>query len=167
MEYWGRTFGPRRLARALGIFTLDTNILVYSVDLLAGARHETAKQIVTRARLGPCCLTLQSISEFYAAVTRKNIMRPTEAVPVAEAMLDLFPTAAASAGAVRSALRIASMGRTAYWDALLLATAAEAGCTAILTEDLADGTTLAGIRIINPFAGHALSSDAEALLKSV
>jgi predicted nucleic acid-binding protein len=43
-------------------------------------------------------------------------------------------------------------------------TAAEAGCTAIFTEDLADGTELAGVRIINPFAGPALSAAAEALL---
>ena len=93
-------------------------------------------------------------------------MRPIEAVSLANAMMDLFPTAAASASAVRTALRIASAGHASYWDALLLATAAEAGCVAVLTEDLADGTTLAGVRIINPFAGDALSPDAEALLKS-
>ena len=146
------------------IFTLDTNILVYSVDLVAGERHQIARQIVTRARLCSCCLTLQSISEFYAAVTRKGTIRPREAVPVAQAMLDLFPIAIASASTVRTALRIASAGQASYWDALLLVTAAEAGCTAILTEDLADGTELAGIRIIHPFAGQALSPAAEALL---
>jgi predicted nucleic acid-binding protein len=148
------------------IFTLDTNVLVYSVDLTAGTRHEVAKQVVARARLCACCLTLQSVSEFYAVVTRKAVMRPVEAVPLANAMMDLFPTAAASASAVRTALRIASAGHASYWDALLLATAAEAGCIAVLTEDLANGTTLAGVRIVNPFAGDALSPDAEALLKS-
>ncbi len=155
-----------RPCTSASIFTLDTNVLVYSVDLTAGVRHEIARQVVTRARLCPCCLTLQSISEFYAAVTRKGVMRPVEAVPLANAMMDLFPTAAASANAFRTALSIASAGHASYWDALLLATAAEAGCRAVLTEDLADGTTLAGVRIINPFAGHALSPDAEALLKS-
>jgi predicted nucleic acid-binding protein len=47
---------------------------------------------------------------------------------------------------------------------LLVHTAAEAGCTAILTEDLATGTTMAGIQVINPFAGAALSAAAEAVL---
>ncbi len=148
------------------IFTLDTNVLVYSVDLTAGARQKIAQQIITRAHLCACCLTLQSISEFYAAVTRKGVMRRAEAVPLANAMMDLFPTAAASASAVRMALSIASAGHASYWDALLLATAAEAGCTAILTEGLADGATLAGVRIINPFAGNVISPAAEALLKS-
>jgi predicted nucleic acid-binding protein len=146
------------------IYTLDTNILVYSVDRVAGPRHDTAREIVTRAASGSCCLTLQSISEFYAAVTRKGMLKAVEAVPIAEAMIELFRTAPASGGAMRAALNLAASGRVSYWDALLVTTAAEAGCTAILTEDLADGTTLAGVRVINPFAGAALSAGAAALL---
>jgi predicted nucleic acid-binding protein len=117
-----------------------------------------------RAAMGPCSLTLQSLSEFFAVATRKNMMRPAEAAQVAGAMLDLFPTTAASAGAVRAALTTAASGHASYWDALLLYTAAEAGCTAILTEDMSDGTERAGIRIINPFDGTSLSAAAEALL---
>ena len=117
-----------------------------------------------RAALGPCHLTLQSISEFFAVATRKNMVPPIEAVRIAEAMIELFPTIAASATSVRSALTAAATGRASYWDALLVNTAAEAGCTAILTEDLSDGTVFDGMRIINPFAGAALSADAEALL---
>ena len=145
-------------------FTLDTNVLVYSVDLTAGRRHHLAKDIVARASVGRCCLTLQAISEFFAVVTRKGMMTRAEAVPIAEAMIDLFPTAAVSAVAVRAALATAATGHASYWDALLVHTAGEAGCTAVLTEDLAADTTLAGVRVINPFAGAALSAAAEALL---
>ncbi|HUB11204.1 MAG TPA: hypothetical protein VMB34_04540 [Acetobacteraceae bacterium] len=120
--------------------------------------------IVTRAALARCLLTLQAVSEFYRATTRKGMMAPGDARQLAEPMLTLFPTAAASAGAVRTALELAANGRSSYWHALLLATAAEAGCAAILTEDLADGSVLAGVRIINPFAGSVLSPGAEALL---
>jgi hypothetical protein len=49
---------------------------------------------------------------------------------------DLFPCAAASNSAVRTALADAAAGRASYGDALLLATAGEAGCVAVLTEDL-------------------------------
>lgn len=42
-----------------------------------------------------------------------------------------------------------------------MVTTAEAGCTVILTEGLADGATLAGVRIVNPFAGAFLSPAAE------
>jgi predicted nucleic acid-binding protein len=145
-------------------FTLDTNILVYSVDRAAGPRHARARDIVGRARLTACRITLQAVSEFYAVVTRKGLMPRAEAGRVAGYWLEVFPTVAASTAAVRASLATASSGSTSYWDALLVATAAEAGCTAILTEDMADGSILHGVRIINPFAGDAIPSAVLALL---
>ena len=145
-------------------FTLDTNVLVYSVDRQAGPRHEIAKDVVRRASLLQCHLTLQSISEFYAAVTRKRMMPLASAAQFARDMIETFPTAAASASAVRFALTSAANGQASYWDALLIATAAEAGCATILTEDLADGTSLCGVKVVNPFGGNNLSVAAAALL---
>ena len=147
-------------------FTLDANILVYAMDGQSGERQACAGRIIDLARSADCWLTLQAISEFYAAVTRKRLVLAASARDQALDWLAMFPLCAASASAVRTALRIASAGQASYWDALLLATAAEAGCAAMLTEDLADGVAIAGIRIINPFAGHALSPAAEALLGS-
>ena len=137
-------------------FTLDTNLLVYAIDSAAGTRHQLAVEIVERAVRLDCWLMLQAVSEFYAVVTRKGIVPPSDAEAQAADWLDLFPCAAASETAVRIALADAAAGRASYWDALLLATAAEAGCVAILTEDLADGGELGGIQIHNPFAatGH-------------
>jgi predicted nucleic acid-binding protein len=145
-------------------FTLDASILVYSVDRAAGDRHAIAKHIMRRASVRPCYLALQAISEFYAAVTRKQMMPSATAAQVARDMMDVFQTIPVSASAIRTALGSAAGGRTSYWDALLVATAAEAGCTTILTEDLADGSTLFGMRVLNPFAGGALAPAAAALL---
>jgi predicted nucleic acid-binding protein len=145
-------------------FTLDTNILVYALDRQAGDKHGVASRIIDLAVRADCCLTLQSISEFYAAVTRKRLVPIASARDQALDWLDMFPTVSASAGAVRTALTTAAAGKASYWDALLVITATEAGCTAILTEDLADGTVLSGVRIINPFAGATLSAKAEALV---
>src|SRR5712691_10017517 len=132
-------------------FTLDTNLLVYSVDLDAGPRHIAAAQIVRGAVRRDCWLTLQAISAFYAAVTRKGYASPAEAAVTAGDWLQTFPCAAVSANAIRAALADAVAGRASYWDALLVATAAEAGCRLILTEDLADGGKLSGVEIHNPF----------------
>ena len=133
-------------------FTLDTNLLVCAIDNAAGARHDVAGQIIQHAVRLDCWLTLQAVSEFYAAVTRKGIVQPRDAAAQAADWLDLFPCAAASETAVRTALTDAAVGRASYWDALLVATAGEAGCRAILTEDLADGADLGGVRIRNPFS---------------
>lgn len=145
-------------------FTLDTNILVYALDRQAGERHGLASRIIAKAVLADCCLTLQSVSEFYAAVTRKGLIPSAEAAAQARDWLDMFQTVPASAHAVRAALGTAATGHASYWDALLVATAAEAGCTTILTEDLADGGLLLGVRVLNPFAGTVLAPAAEALL---
>ena len=144
--------------------TLDTNILVYSVDSLAGYRQAVATQIMLQAPAAGCVLMLQAISEFYAVAARKGKMPPSAAASQAEDWLSLFPSFGVSQTAVRSAMRCATDGRASYWDALLVATASEAGCTAILSEDMANGATLFGVRIINPFAGAALSKPAAELL---
>jgi predicted nucleic acid-binding protein len=49
-------------------------------------------------------------------------------------------------------VRDAAVGRASYWDALLVATAREAGCSVMLTEDLADGANFGGVHIHNPFS---------------
>jgi len=110
-------------------------------------------------------LTLQSLSEFYAVVTRKRTMPAADAAAQVADWLSFFPSIAVSATCIRAALADAVAGRASYWDALLVATAAEAGCRLILTEDLADGTTLGGVAIHNPFAaGSGLTARARSLL---
>jgi predicted nucleic acid-binding protein len=54
--------------------------------------------------------------------------------------------------AVWIVLNDAAAGRASYCDALLVATVREAGCSVLLTEDLADGTDFGGVRIHNPFS---------------
>ena len=46
----------------------------------------------------------------------------------------MFPAVAVTVAFVRAALATAAGRQAAYWDALLVHTTAEAGCTAILTE---------------------------------
>jgi len=146
-------------------FTLDTNLLVYAIDSAGGARHDAAGQIIQHAVRLDCWLTLQAVSEFYAAVTRKGIVQPPDAAAQAADWLDLFPCTAASEAAARTALADAAVGRASYWDALLVATASEAGCRVILTEDLVDGADLGGVRIRNPFsASGELTEHARGLL---
>jgi predicted nucleic acid-binding protein len=146
-------------------FTLDTNILVYSVDRLAGTRHHLARRIVELAPRRDCVLTLQAVSEFFAVASRKGLMPRADAAEMARIWLTVFPMAPASPSAVSAALDSSATGSASYWDALLLATAAEAGCTAVLTEDLSPGQVYLGVRIVAPFANDGLSSEAQALLE--
>ena len=136
---------------AIERFTLDTNLLVYTVERNAGVRRQLALEIVDRSVDADCRLTLQSLSEFYSAATRKGMVSPERAAELIDKWLQLFQTVPGSASSIRIALIEAVAGRTSYWDALLIATAAEAGCTVILTEDLQHGARIAGVEIHNPF----------------
>lgn len=145
-------------------FTLDANVLVYAVDAGAGLRHAVACAIINHAMERDCRLGLQAVSEFFAVTARKRLMPKSEAADQARDWLAMFPVFAAGAGAVRTALAAATSGRASYWDALLIASAAEAGCAAVITEDMADGTQLFGLRIVNPFGPDGLTESARALL---
>jgi predicted nucleic acid-binding protein len=75
-----------------------------------------------------------------------------------------FRCLAVSERAIRAALPHAVGGRASYWDALLVATAAEAGCRLILTEDMADGTFLCDVEIHNPFTTNGMTDLTRELL---
>ena len=57
---------------------------------------------------------------------------------------------------------LAATHRLQIWDALILATAAGAGCRLLLSEDMQDGFVWKGCTVANPFAAplHPLLADA-------
>jgi predicted nucleic acid-binding protein len=145
-------------------FSLDTNILVHALDAAAGRKQALAAEILDRAVELDCRLTLQALSEFYVAVTRKGMAPKAEAAAQVEDWLVLFPILSPGPAAVRAALAQAQRGQASYWDALLVATAAEGGCAVVLSEDMADGGRLGAARIVDPFAETGLSAAAQAVL---
>lgn len=145
-------------------FTVDTNVLISSVDIASPAKHERAVELMARALHSDCVLMLQSLAEFYHAVTRKRLMTRSDASSLVERWMDVFPTASYSDGALRAALGGAVKRRSGLWDMLLVEAAREAGCRYLLSEDLQDGTDLDGLVSRNPFLGRILPPDlAEAL----
>jgi predicted nucleic acid-binding protein len=134
------------------LFTLDTNILVYAMDRDAGKRHDVALEIVDRAAEAGCVLILQSLCEFYAAVTRKGKMPREEAEAQIHDWLELFPVVPATSKSLAKALRAVREHNLSFWDAMLWAAAVEGGVTLLLSEDFQHGQVLGGIRFCNPFA---------------
>ena len=47
---------------------------------------------------------------------------------------------------------LASQHRLGIWDSVILATAADAGCRLLLSGDMQDGFTWAGVTVANPYA---------------
>jgi predicted nucleic acid-binding protein len=97
-------------------------------------------------------LSTQVLSEFYVTVTRK--LDPGMALADARAdvrdLLAWHPLPV-TGELVTEAWQIQDRFQLAYWDALIVAAAREAGCDWLLTEDLQDGQDLGGIVVVDPF----------------
>ena len=145
-------------------FSLDSNLLVYFFDPRDPLKQAAAQQIIFAAATRDCVLGLQSVGEFYSVVTRKKILSASLAGHEALNFLVTFPSFQASADCHRIAVREAVAGRFSYWDTVLLASADEAGCTVLLSEDMKDGATLGRITVRNPFGAKGLSAAALAAL---
>jgi len=148
-------------------FSLDTNVLVYAADPNAGPKLAVAQQIILRAAPRDCLLTLQSLQEFYSATVSKRRLLPLAARTAVEQFIATFrrPPAAVSTSSLRLAMTVAGQKRFAFWDALLLASAGEAGCEAVISEDMHPGAMLGPVRVVPAFdtAGN-ISPEADALL---
>ena len=130
--------------------TLDTNLLVYAVDTGAKDKHGKARTLVELAMKIDCVLALQALSEFYFAVTRKGKLPAAEATAQVEAWQDIFPVVVAQPSTLTRAITATASHQIGFWDAMLWATAQEAGVTLLLSEDFSGGQVLDGVRIINP-----------------
>lgn len=130
--------------------TLDTNLLVYAVDTGARDKHAKAQKLAELALKTDCVLTLQALSEFYFAVTRKGKLPAAEARAQVEAWQELFPVVVPKPSTLNRAMTAAASLQIGFWDAMLWATARDAGVSLLLSEDFSGGSVLDGVRVVNP-----------------
>lgn len=131
---------------------LDTNILLYSLDLepVQPAKALIATQILSCTDL---VLSVQVLQEFYVQATHPR--RP-DALPhdIAARLIQKwlrFRIQENSVPVLRSALTIKERFQTSYWDAAILAAAKIARCSQVISEDLNHGQDYDGVVVINPF----------------
>ncbi len=136
-------------------FTLDTNILIYAIDRDAGQKHHLSKKLISEAALCDCVLTLQALGEFFFATTRKNLLDPSAAIRFLDSFQEVFDTVSATVSTLHEAIEMVKNHQISFWDAMQFSTAKQAGCIALLSEDLQDDWQYSGLAVINPFAANA------------
>lgn len=98
-----------------------------------------------------CVLTLQALSEFYCAVTRKGKMPKDDAEAQVSDWMIIFPVVNAEPGVLRRAMKTVIDHQLSFWDAMLLETAVQAGVTSLFSEDMQHDRLWRGMRIQNPY----------------
>ena len=132
---------------------VDTNILVYAHDNSAGPKHQPALDLMDElweSHLG--CLSVQVMQEFYVVTTQK-ITKPLEQETAARILRDLtqWHLHAPIAEDVLGAIGLQQRYRVSFWDAMILWSAQQLGCSILWSEDLSEGREYGDLRVLNPF----------------
>jgi len=140
---------------------LDTNVLVYALDRSAGHRHEVARTLLETAFSSrQHWISVQVLREFYVVATRK-VATPLSQNEAEDIVRDLchLPVVEETADIVLAGLAIHRRYGLSPWDGLIVAAAAAAGCSTLLSEDLSHGQVMSGVQITNPFLAGKVPPD--------
>jgi len=131
---------------------LDTNILVYTDDKAAPAKQRIALGLVAKHRReGTGVVSLQVLQEYFVTITRKLHVDPQIARRKVE-LLSEFDVAALEVSDILAAIDLHRLHGLSFWDALILRSAKQTGCSVLLSEDMQSAREIDGVRIVNPFS---------------
>jgi predicted nucleic acid-binding protein len=131
---------------------LDTNVLAYAEGVNGAERKAQALAVIERLPGGSVLLPVQTLGELFQLLVRKAKRAPEQARTAILAWRDAYPLIETSEGVLVVAVDLAATHRLSLWDAVVLASASEAGCRLLLSEDLQEGFTWNGVTVANPFA---------------
>jgi predicted nucleic acid-binding protein len=137
--------------------TLDINLLVDAIDSADRSKHQTVHTLLGTLMEQDTVVSVQALAEFFHLVTRKGRLFTEEARDRIENWEALFPVIAAGPRTLSHAIDGLRRFQMPFWDAMLWATAQEAGVSVLLTEDFQDLGLIEGVRFVNPFNHDDLS----------
>lgn len=131
---------------------LDTNILAYAEGVNGAERHEQAMALIARIPNDAGMIPAQALGELFNVLVRKAGRTRTSARDSLLAWRDAFPAMETSPDTMMLAADLATDHNLGIWDSVILATASQAGCRLLLSEDMQDGFTWGGVTVANPFS---------------
>jgi predicted nucleic acid-binding protein len=130
---------------------VDTNIVVYAHDKNAIQKHYNSVELLSRlAADGSGAVSIQVLMEFYNTALRKLGIKSESA----EAILDDFAEwrlHCPDHASIMAAVRLQRRYQLAWYDAMILNSAIESGCSILWTEDFQDGQRFGDLVIRNPY----------------
>ena len=131
---------------------LDANIFVYAQDVGSPDKQRKSRDVIAQlTSSGEGVISTQIMQEFYVAATRKLKVPPLAAKGVLKTFA-VFEIVQVTPELIQEAIDCAILNELSFWDALVLAAAAAAGCSTVYSEDLNAGQTILGVKVQNPFS---------------
>lgn len=110
-----------------------------------------AADLVGRLSLADAIVPIQVLGEFFNVCARKLKLTSGKAQEAVDLYHRIFHCPVTLHQDLMDASLNADRYRLAYFDALICTIAGRAGATILLSEDMADGMEIDGVRIVNPF----------------
>ena len=130
---------------------LDTNVLAYAQGVNGDAMKKTALALIDALPADAVVLPAQVIAELFQVLIRKGQLTPAQARAAILNWCNTFPVAETSQSVLLGAAELAVTHHLSFWDGIILASSAEAGCRLLLSEDLHPGFTWQSVTVANPF----------------
>ena len=130
---------------------VDSNVIVYARDRTAREKRAAAIEwLAALATQDAAVVSPQVLNgSIRAFIDKMDAGRSELRTFVAE--MAAWCTASIGPAVIVRALDIRHRWRFAWWDSLIVASALDANCRYLLTEDMHDDQHLDGITVINPF----------------
>lgn len=131
---------------------LDTNVIAKAEGLHDDDMRLKAKQVIEAIGPHRIVVPIQALNEL-AFLLFKKLRRPRNDVGVTITIwMETYGTIDTTQSVFRDALSLSALHKLQIFDAVVLSSAAQAGCSLLLSEDMHDGFTWRGCTIVNPFA---------------
>jgi len=128
---------------------LDTNVLIY-----AYSNTESEKKALVLPLLEDewVCLSTQVINEFVWVMNKKFGVPMDSLRYIVKNLFGLYHMSVITDTTITKAMDMSSRLKFPYWDSLIVASALEAGCDILYTEDLQHGQIIDNrLTVRNPF----------------
>ena len=131
---------------------VDTNILIYALDPAEPAKRAMAADLLRRTMANhTLVLSPQNLNECYRVLIQRRRLIPEAAARSYLTCLMPWCIAPLDARTTAKAWAVQDEAGLAWWDALLVAAALMAGCKLFISEDMQDGQSISGMKVVNPF----------------
>jgi predicted nucleic acid-binding protein len=130
---------------------LDTNILAYAEGVNGQERRNAALAALRGLAAEEVMVPAQALGELFVVLTRKARREAAAARAAVLGWSDGYALIDTTPAVIQEAMELVATHRLGFWDAVMLAAAAQAGCRWLLSEDMQDGFTWRGVTVRNPF----------------
>jgi predicted nucleic acid-binding protein len=128
-------------------FFIDSNIAVYSVGL-PSVKRDIARALIKERP----CISTQVVMETVNVLIKKFKFEKAIAFENVTAIMERAELKIITNKTLLNAFKIAVTYKLSHWDGLIIASALEASCTTLYSEDLQHNQVIEGtLKIVNPF----------------